>query len=318
MRKNRFTGIDDEAHYHALPHNFIGIALQDAQHQCLPLITVAIYCSVAQRLGLDAQPCGFPFHVHAIIKAPRGQDLDGRHLTDQSVPQVMYMDPWNSSEETSQEGLLTQLKQMKVPPPQFSTLLGPSPVAEILRRTARNILTSVDVLSRSTGSAIATEQSLKFADGAFCGALWALLILAEDNDTQAGWQPDRLVSLMVQHLETRFHLDVPLFQEYVLPAIQDRRLYSNVNRAMLDIRGEDSKPKKPKYRKKGRHDTVHYKVGQVFRHKRYSYQAIITGWDEECEAGEPWITQMGVRNLPNGSHQAFYHAMCVTIQLYPL
>lgn len=316
MRHNNFNGVAEEAQYHALPHNFLATALQDDKHQCLPLITVAIFCSVAQRLGLDAQPCNFPFHVHAIIQAPKGQDLDGRLLTQLSESQPMYMDPWNSSEETSREELVVRLKEMQIPSSEFSTLLGASPVADIVRRSARNILNSVKILSQNTRSTIATEQSLLHLDGALYGALWALLMLAGDDSnhgTPMTSQHDRFVSHLVQHLERRFNLDVSLFQEHVLPIIQDRGLHSDIGRAVRQMRTDDLKPKKPKPRLAGEQDHVHYRVGQVFKHKRYHYQAIITGWDKECEAGDLWIAQMGVQNLSNGRHQAFYHAMYVCI-----
>jgi F-box protein 21 len=44
----------------------------------------------------------------------------------------------------------------------------------------------------------------------------------------------------------------------------------------------------------------------VFRHKRYTYHAIITGWDTECKAEEDWVRQMEVDRLPRGRKQAFY------------
>ena len=318
LRRNKFTGVRDEAQYHALAHNFLGISLQDEEHQCLPLITVAIYCCVAQRLGLDAQPCGFPFHVHAIIKARQGQDLDGRDLAECSEARSMYMDPWNSSQETSEEELVTRLKEMKINPSDFSMLLGVSSTADIVRRTARNILNSVKILSHSAGYAASTEHTtFPNMDGAFYGALWALLMLTEDDSVQASVQRDRYISYMVQHLERLFHLDVPVFEEHILSLFHGREHYSNICAAVRRMRTDDLKPKLPKRRLRGQPDHVQYKVGQVFKHKRYRYQAIITGWDKECEAGELWIAQMGVQNLPNGRYQAFYHVMYVIALLSP-
>ena len=309
MRENHFTGVKEGTKYHALPHNFIGIALQDEAHQCLPLITVAIFCAVAQRLGLDAQPCGFPFHVQAVIKAGKGQDLDGGQMDQHSAAQLMYMDPWNSAEETSQEELVARLKEMKVPPSEFSKLLGASSTAEIVRRTARNILNSVKLLTHDTGPGLSTTRSIDLLDGAFYGALWALLMLTEDDSVQATSQRDRFIPHMVQHLEQRFQLDVPLFEEHVLSLIQDPGLGSDISVAVKLMRSEDQKPKQPKHRLDGQQDNVRYKVGQLFKHKRYHYKAVVTGWDTKCEAGELWIAQMGVQNLPNGRHQAFYHVM---------
>ncbi|KAH7032748.1 uncharacterized protein B0I36DRAFT_361521 [Microdochium trichocladiopsis] len=54
---------------------------------------------------------------------------------------------------------------------------------------------------------------------------------------------------------------------------------------------------------------VRYRVGDLFRHKRYRYRAVITGWDSTCQASEQWMQQMGVDSLPNGRSQSFYHVL---------
>lgn len=309
LRQNRFTGVKEQAQYHALPHNFLGIALQDEEHQCLPLINVVIYCCVAQRLGLDAQPCGFPFHVHAIVKAAKGQDLDGRGFTEEAEAQSMYLDPWNSAEETPQEELVARLKEMKINPSAFATLLEATSIADIVQRTARNILNSVKILTHSSGHRASIDLPMVLLDGAFYGAIWALLMLTEHNSRTAISQLDRFISHIVQHLERQFYMDVPLFDEHILSLIQNRGLLGDPITAVRLLLENDNTPKKPKHRPREHQDYVQYKVGQVFKHKRYHYQAIITGWDKQCEAGELWIAQMGVQNLPNGTHQAFYHVM---------
>lgn len=57
------------------------------------------------------------------------------------------------------------------------------------------------------------------------------------------------------------------------------------------------------------HDTVLYKVGSVFRHRRYGYEGMIVGWDTRCEKDEAWISHMGVDQLPGGKEQSFYHVV---------
>ncbi|KAL8832412.1 MAG: hypothetical protein Q9191_000284 [Dirinaria sp. TL-2023a] len=306
LRSQKFTGIKDETQYHALPHNFLGIALQHEEHQCLPLVNVAIFCCVAQRLGLDAQPCGFPFHVYAIVKAPLGSDLDGRHLDEKSEPPTMYMDPWNSSAETSMSELIDRLKAMHADPADYRVLLGVSSTADIVRRTARNIINSVRALSHAAGG-FSAPSIFPSLDGAFYGAVWALLMLPEGPEAQVNDQRDRYITSLIEHLERVFHLDVPLFEKYVLPLFRFREYHAQIRSALQDIRIEDSKPIEPKRRPTAAVDTVQFKIGQVFRHKRYHYQAIIFGWDVECEAGDLWVAQMGVQTLPRGRHQAFYH-----------
>ena len=307
LRSQNFTGIKDETQYYALPYNFLGIALQHEEHQCLPLVSVAIYCCVAQRVGLDAQPCGFPFHVYAIVKAPQGSDLDGRHLDDKLEPPSMYMDPWNSSAETPLSELINRLKAMEADPADYRILLGVSSTADIVRRTARNIINSVRALSHAAGG-FGSPSAFPSLDGAFYGAVWALLLLPEGPEDQVNVQRDRYITSLLEHLERVFHLDVPLFEKYVLHLFRFREHHAQIRCALQDMRVEDSKPIQPKRRPQANIDTVQFKIGQVFRHKRYHYQAIIFGWDVECEAGDLWIAQMGVQTLPRGRHQAFYHA----------
>lgn len=101
--------------------------------------------------------------------------------------------------------------------------------------------------------------------------------------------------------------DVCLIEQYY-----DSVFYSFgpvVGNHMQAIRASDNAPKPVKVRDSRALRNVRYKVGQVFQHRRYQYNAIIVGWDVECAASEQWISQMRVRDLPQGQHQSFYHAL---------
>lgn len=52
-----------------------------------------------------------------------------------------------------------------------------------------------------------------------------------------------------------------------------------------------------------------YTLGQVFRHSRLGYRAVIVGWDPVCRASEQWVAATGADKLPNGVHQPFYHCL---------
>ena len=311
LRRKNFRGVPHTAHYHDLSNNFIGMALRDEEHQALPIVQAAIYCCVAQRIGLDAHPCGFPRHVHVIIKPPSGRDLNGRAYSASMESLSMYIDPWRSSEETPKEDLIMRLQTMKVRPSDFQALLAPSSTAEIIRRTARNIVTSVEMLPQIVGlgghsNFPSTSPSAK---DAFYGALWALLLLPEGEGDQIRAQQERYIPYMLRYVEQDFLLDLVLFQKNALTCFQEQYQYEQLRGKVLQMVADDDIPKKRKARRVKRHASVCYKVGQVFRHKRYHYSAIVIGWDVECEASEAWIAQMNVRSLPGGQHQAFYHVM---------
>ena len=57
--------------------------------------------------------------------------------------------------------------------------------------------------------------------------------------------------------------------------------------------------------KKVRTEDILFRVGQIIRHRRYSYRGVIFGWESKCEAGEEWIQQMRVDALPEGRNQHF-------------
>ena len=287
--------------------------MRDEEHQSLPLVLVAIYCCVARRLGLDAQPCGFPLHVHAIVKAPRGQDLDGRTTSVDTESSSMYMDPWHSSDETPKQELIARLRALKAEPSEFQALLAPSSTAEIVRRTARNIMNSVKMLSQVVGNGGHLNLSSAYPDAndAFYGALWALILLPDGNSNHSHVQQGRYVSYLLHHVEQDFPLDLGLFERTAAPLFQGQNYYEQLRGRVRSMRTEDDSPKPRKDRTFKARNNVRYKIGQVFRHKRYNYNAVITGWDVECEAGEDWIAHMNVRSLPHGQHQAFYHVMYV-------
>lgn len=311
LRKHNMMGISHgSTEYHDLQNNFIGIALQDEKHPSLPLITVAIYCCVARRLGLDAQPCGFPFHVLAIINPIVGYDLDGHAVEMGADSLPMYMDPFRSSLETDVQDLKAQLHSLGVHQSVHLELLSASPVEEIVRRSAKNIITSVQTLPRHNGGLpLSSPLSFPETESAFYGALWALILLPDGNRHQAGVQRARYLHFLVERLEKQTLMDVGLMEEQILPLIEDASHYRGLLDTIRVIRTADRKPKQVKDRTPETRKGVQFRVGQLFHHKRYHYTAVITGWDVECAAGADWMTHMNVHALARGQHQSFYHVL---------
>lgn len=50
-------------------------------------------------------------------------------------------------------------------------------------------------------------------------------------------------------------------------------------------------------------------VGQCFYHKKYRYRGVIFKPDSSCQLGEDLIESSGVRRLPRGLDQPFYHCL---------
>lgn len=323
LRANNLTGLKDLRQYHDLQNSFLGISLHDAEHPSLPLVSTAIYCCVAKRLGLEAYACGFPFHVYTIVSSPRGFDLDGNGMPLESsdLKMIMYMDPFQSDQETPVANLQAQLRTLGFPDASHTHTLARATTSEIVLRTGRNILASVQDAHRAAvarhghggNDHVTLMSSFPDMEGAFYAALWASLLLgipADGDGATVATVPRRnFLPRIVEHFETHFPGDVSLIDEYIVPLFREFGEYTQLRETVRVSRAGDSMPKSIKSRNKETIYRVRYKVGQVFQHKRYNYVAVITGWDVECAANEHWMTQMRVHELPQGKHQSFYHVL---------
>ena len=288
----------------------------------MPLISTAIFCCIARRLNLDAQACNFPFHVLAVIQPTLGFNMDGNLLTeDGAIGERMYLDPFRSDHEIPRDHLTAQLYTMGVPETSYALAMDAAPTTEIVLRTARNILTSVHnthhnaVAGHGSGSRNLSDQTSSFPDieTAFYSALWACVVVGRPRNGDASMvanagRNDFLPSF-IEHFETHFPTDVSLVERYVVPLFQAFGQYSHLQETIAVIRRTDSMPKQVKRRTLAVSERVHYKVGQVFRHKRYRYHGVITGWDVECGANEQWMVAMRVDELARGRNQSFYHVL---------
>ena len=310
--------------YQDLQNNFLGIALHEEDHPSLPLISTAIFCCLAKRLGLEANACAFPLHVYTIVNSVQGFDLDGNRLPPHSDErQFIYMDPFRSDIETPVTDLQAQLRSLGIPQVDYPHALAPASTSEIVLRSGRNILESVKQAHRSAvarnghASHYQTALMSSFPDmeSAFYGALWATVLLGlppdGDGPIVATVGRRNYLNRLVEHFEMHFPGDVSLVDNFIVPLLRDFGEYAPVRETVRVMCAGDSIPKPVKERSEETSEHVKYKIGQVFQHKRYHYVAVITGWDAECAADDHWMSQMRVHELPQGRHQSFYHVLYV-------
>lgn len=320
LRARDFKGVSDDA-YQALRNNFIGIVLKSPDHESLPLISVAIYCCIAKRLGLDARPCGYPFHVYGLVFAPKNKTLDGKYLPSSQNAEYMYIDPFRSEMEVSEETLRSTLRDMGVPATNHSAFLRDASTRELVLRTAKNIMNSVQTIRRAEagpyhGSTFHPPSWLSTypdMDNAFYGTLWAMLILGAQADEAASvmtitTRRRQYLPYLCERFQQHFPWDVTLMEEYVIPLFYDLPEGHRLMQYVSAIHGSDRTPKSVVARSE-RTSHVKYKIGQVFQHRRYTYEGVITGWDTTCIAGDEWIRHMGVDRLTRGREQSFYHVL---------
>ncbi|KAL8785936.1 MAG: hypothetical protein Q9213_003085 [Squamulea squamosa] len=307
LLSQKLTGVEADSQYHNLQNSFIGLALQSNERAALPLISVAIFCAVSKRLGLHAEPCGFPFHIYAIVIAPEGQGVDGRPLQDGSAGQQLYFDPFRSNQMVPKSDLEAQLKAMGIASIEHEAHLSVASTADMVRRTARNIVTAIQSTRHIHGASTSAETVFPESDGALYSALWALLILAEEGAPRSAGA--RYLPYMLDNVEKQFSMDASLIEKFAIPLFEGSHQQDQLSNTIRVMRRGDLMPKTVKPRDPESSQSVQFRVGQVFRHRRYNYQGVITGWDVECAAGETWMSQMGVDRLSRGRHQSFYHVL---------
>ena len=308
LRTHNLVGLKGNVNdnYHNMQNNFLGIALEDPAHPSLPLISVALYCCVAHRLDLDAQPCGFPFHVLALVKPSEDLDVGDHGLPERQLGNPIYMDPFRSDSETPLDDLRSRLQDLGIPASDHEKYLTSSSTAEIVRRSAKNIITSVQSGNRNEGMHPSTASPVLETDGAFYSSLWALTILAEGDRDIA--ERAQFLPYIIQEIESQFPLDVSLIEKFIAPLFPNLPHHHEISAAIRTMRGNDAvAPGRVRRRTLQTSASVRFGVGQHFKHRRYGYFAVVIGWDDQCLAGEAWIARMGVDQLSRGKHQSFYH-----------
>jgi F-box protein 21 len=322
LRSNNFVGLSSELAYRDLQNNFIGIALQDHDHPSLPLISVAIFCAVAQRLGLDAQCCGIPNHVHAMVVPGAGETLDDRPLKEGQNPgEPMYLDPYGFDDEIPPQNLRIILSQYGVKPVQFTDFLTNTGNSNLIIRTSRNILATVQEFRAqatavsNTGHPTIRLHANPFADldNAFYAALWANYMFGNKIGPTELTTQRQFIPFILERFERLYPMDASLIERYIMPQYGGPNSTSEnweLREALRVVRAADQAPKQRHLRDSpAACNGVKYKVGQIFRHKRYAYIGVITGWDMECGMTSAWIAHNNVDSLSRGRHQSFYHAL---------
>lgn len=318
LQSEKLVGMSNLENYHALRNNFLSLALSadEQRRDCLPLQSVAIFCAVARRFGIYASPSSFPRNVHAIISAPPDTTLDG-HPRAGDVPSasegdiVMYMDPFRRSDEVSSDDLHSQLSRMGVPTSDHASFLGPASTVEMVLRTGRNILVSVEGV-RMPGAPDDDNDSneppeVPDVDLAKYAALWSLFVLGDDDPTRAQARRRQGTRLLLEQLQTDYPHDVRTFSEVMPRLLQYLPEQPLVMTLLSTLQAADREAKAPKARAPG--VEVMHRIGTYFEHRRYGYRGFVVGWDPHCAATAEWIAQMRVDDLPRGRNQPFYNVV---------
>lgn len=318
LRDHGLVGNPSREQYHALRNNYISLALSQEPHTSLPLQTAAIYCAVARRLGINARPSNFPQHVHVVVEAPRDRTLDGvaRIPRPDAEPDTMHLDPWHTNEEIPLQQLRERLTLMSAPLNLQHLHLGPASTIEIVQRTARNIMTSVQEARRLTEEDLAPTANgeasqVPEVEAAWYSMLWAFMILGESSVVSALHRRRQCLPYLISHYQQHYLEDIGLIEKLLVPMFENEAEHTVLLRSIAAARAADANLPPPSPRNTEAARAVQFPIGTFFIHRRYRYEGLIIGWDVRCEANATWISQMNVDSLPRGRTQPFYNVVWV-------
>ncbi|PSR82812.1 Hemimethylated DNA-binding protein YccV like-domain-containing protein [Coniella lustricola] len=321
LRDERVVTMSDPGNYHDLRHNFIGLPLSAADAEeggCLPLQSVAIYCAVARRLGMDAAPSSFPRHVHAIVTAPADATLDG-HSRSHNAPRPghheleMRMDVFRQSEPVPHSYFEALLAGMGVPHDEHAAIMGPATTAEMVLRAGRNIFMSVEEglrgATRGNQSRNESDEGNRnpAPDLAQYAALWSLFMLGDSDPLRAATRRRQVTRQMLEVVQTDYPQDAALFSETAPRLLHGLPELTVAGSLLARIQTLETQRTKPKLRPTNGQSVVVHRVGTYCEHRKYGYQGFITGWDPQCAAAPEWIRTMDVDTLLRGRGQPFYN-----------
>lgn len=277
IRANNLAGLDDHRlDYRNLRNCFIGQALRDSRHESIPIISCAIYCCIAERIGLQAECFLAPMCVHVVVTAPTGYDLDMNHSSHEHQ---MYLNPFSQDGEVSVDNLehLVSHADMTI-----ENLRNSGTVFAVTTRTAHNIEAShaagthrADPLSISKllhGHAALNRQLALYA------TRWALLILQVPFTRM--WL-DRRTQLL-RHIVRDWPEDEWIMAKYVLA--QGQRTGVNAAVAQADILIADGVQRLDQLQPDifqtdlTEECVAPFRLGQIFVHKRYQWLGAIVGF----------------------------------------
>lgn len=303
---------DDEYDFHDPLNNLIGYTLNTEGHPGLPITHATIFCAFARRLNLNAKVIGYPKHVYVVVYPPEGMTLDGKPAPTGEPRERMFVDPSAEDGESikTERDLLIKLNTMPIPSDvNHAELLEPVSPEGFVRRVMNNMIRGIQIRSLHERNGIIGQWSLEwFTESAFDGI--ALANFCES--VRASRTPTHQLFGQIRRQDLDFWQSIPnLAENAPWNAMIARELLqdSPFSSGQLVMPTMPRNVIVPKSRSNPENQGVKYKVGTMFTHQRYGYDAAIVGWDARCSHDADWQAAMGVENLTRGPNQPFYRVI---------
>jgi F-box protein 21 len=310
MNQNHFAGVQDGLDYYRVKNNFIGMALEAPGHEGMPLIYTAIFCALGKRLGLESRPTGFPIHVYAMVYPPKDADLDGKVRAFAERDQPMYLDVFKESEhEVSVTTLRQHLRDLGIPESEWDEFLGSASVAQMVLRTGRNILNCINTRRDLAREGINDEEDGMEEGPIIYALLWMGMVFGGSTPVETLSRRRTHLGLLSSQIEHDYPWDVDKMEKFILPMFEGRMEYGSIAPQIWNTREADKTPPTPCFRPTETDALVKHKVGTLFKHKRFGYEAVIIGWNTQCDAADEWQIQNRIDRLDKGADQPFYRVL---------
>lgn len=298
IRAENLTGLKNpDRDYRRLRNCLIGQALRHEDHESIPIISSAIFCCIGSRVGITAHCCAFPGHIHTVAIAKPGLTLDDRPLDSPDQAQErMYLNPFGNDEEIPL-GRLQELLARVGWPYDPENALAPADPGSIVSRTASNISATYATALEQQDQPVPDLTQLLHGSGpmnlvaCLYASMWAVLVITPPES----WAE---LDFFLDRFARSWPEDAWLVEKYLVPRAPYRQIAfgrhagqrQDAWKVLRVIQRSDELPPPVFRRSEEGNEDVPFKIGQVFRHKRYGYLGVITGWSDQ-----------GTRNLTQRS-----------------
>ncbi|GKZ88864.1 hypothetical protein AnigIFM59636_009998 [Aspergillus niger] len=215
---------------------------------------------------------------------PIGYDIDDNVIEDGTRGSPIYMDPFRSEKETPITDLEYQLNFLGVTAVERANFLAESHPSEVVLRCSKNILNSVQRMTRFPDMRLSPVEVVcaKYA------AIWSSLLL---SDLARPTDIRHNLLWLMELFASEFPSDIHLIEQYVAPLLHGTPEYEHILESLHVMRAADEIPKQVKRRSSQRRQ-VKYCVGQVFRHRRVEDKSVRYVAEENIEPMDPELSEL--------------------------
>jgi hypothetical protein len=248
-----------------------------------------------------------PTHVYAIVYPFQGEDLDGKPLLFAGKDDPMYIDTYRQFDhEVSAASLRQLLVNLNTDPSERPSFLLPSSTKEVVLRNCRNVMSSVNHAHGVHHHDPLYSPGLIDHDMAVYLIHWVNMVLGALDPAESFARRHSLVTPLCDQIDQRSPWDAVMFETFIIPLFNGESEREPLESQMADLRDDDSTPPAPLRRLPPAVDKVKYRVGTLFHHTEYDFEAVIVGWNRGFNSGAAWLQQPKADEVSDGFDRTFY------------